>query len=196
RVLGVAQVEVTLQQERTSVDGNAADDNPGQTPPLKTVPTLAEMTRAALNVLDNDPDGLFLMVEGGAIDWASHDHQLGRLIEETMDFVSAIEAVAAWVEANSNWNETLVVITADHETGYLTGPGSNPDWKPVQNNGKGKLPGVEWFTDEHTNSLVPLYVRGAGADAFKKAATHTDPKRGKYLDNTDIGKIIGTLLSK
>jgi alkaline phosphatase len=193
-VVGIPRVAGTLQQDRTSADGNPNDDEPGQTPLLETVPTLAEMARGALNVVDNDPDGFFLMVEGGAIDWAG-GAQLGRMIEETMDFVAAIEAVAAWVDAHSNWNETLVVITADHETGYITGPGSDPDWTPVKNNGKGKMPEVESHGG-HTNSLVPLFVRGLGAEAFEKAASHEDPKRGKYLDSTDIGKTIGALLAK
>lgn len=196
RIVGVAQTESTLQQRRTSVVNDPTKDVPGQTPLIDTVPTLAEMTRAALNVLDNNPNGLFLMVEGGAIDWASHGNQLGRMIEEGNDFVSAIEAVTAWVEANSNWEETLVVVTADHETGYLNGIGSDPTWKAIKNNGKGKMPGAMWYSKGHTNNLVPLYVRGVGADRFKKALVHTDSKRGKYLDNTDIGKIVGALLSE
>ena len=196
RIVGVAQTESTLQQKRTSVVNDPAKDIPGQTPLVATSPTLAEMTSAALNVLDNNPNGLFLMVEGGAIDWASHGNQLGRMIEEGEDFIGAIEAVCAWVEANSNWKETLVVVTADHETGYLNGTGSDPAWRPIKNNGKGKVPGAMWYSKGHTNNLVPLYIRGAGLDRFKKALTHADSKRGKYLDNTDIGKIVGVLLSE
>ena len=196
RVLGVAQVASTLQQKRTSVVNDPAKEVVGQTPLTTTVPTLAEMTRAALNVLDNNPNGLFLMVEGGAIDWASHGNQLGRMIEETTDFIGAIEAVSAWVEANSNWDETLVIVTADHETGYLNGIGSDPQWKPIKGNGKGQMPGAKWFHKSHTNSLVPLYVRGAGQNAFKKVLNHSDPKRGKYLDNTDIAKIVKSLMAQ
>jgi len=194
RVAGVAQVADTLQLDRASSTGKAEQEEPGQSPRLETVPTLAEMTQAALNVLDNDPDGFFLMVEGGAIDWAS-GKQLGRMIEETMDFFAAIDAALAWVETKSSWQETLVVITADHETGYLNGPDSDPDWRPIHNNGKGKTPGAKWCGG-HTNSLVPLFVKGRGAEAFEKAAVHEDPKRGKYLDNTDIGKIIGDAMSR
>jgi alkaline phosphatase len=194
RVAGVAQAEATLQQRRTSAIGKVEDETPGQTPLLENMPTLTEMTRAAINVLDNDPDGFFLMIEGGAIDWASDD-ELGRTIEEVMDFSSAIEAVVSWVEAKSNWRETMVIVTADHETGYLNGPGSDPDWKPIQNNGKGNMPGVKRYAG-HTNSLVPLFVKGPGAEAFEKAAVHEDPKRGEYLDNTDIGKVLAGLLAK
>ncbi len=85
------------------------------------------MTKAALNVLDDDPNGFFIMIEGGAVDWAAHANQSGRLIEEMNDFNKSIEAVIRWIDTNSNWNETLVIITADHETGHLTGPGSGSD---------------------------------------------------------------------
>ncbi len=194
RVLGVAQIESTLQFYRDSSIGDIAAETPGQSPRIETVPTLAEMMMGALNVLDNDPDGFFLMVEGGAIDWASRK-STGRTIEETMDYISAIESAVAWVNTNSNWEETLMVITADHETGYPNGPGSDPEWKPIQNNGQGKLPGLEWYGG-HTRSLVPLFVKGKGSEEFSKAAMKEDPKRGNYLDNTDIGRILGEFLSQ
>ena len=57
-------------------------------PPLPDVPTLQDMALGALNVLDADPDGFFLMIEGGAIDWAAHDNQPGRLIEEVVAFAA------------------------------------------------------------------------------------------------------------
>ncbi len=194
RVLGIPQIADTLQLDRVSVIGNPEAETPGQSPRIETVPTLAEMTSGALNVLDNDPDGFFLMVEGGAIDWAS-GKSLGRTIEETMDYFSAIEAAVAWVNAKSNWQETLMIITADHETGYINGPGSDPERKPIQNNGKGKLPGAAWYAG-HTRNLVPLFVKGNGTEQFVKAAMNDDPVRGKYLDNTDIGRILGELASK
>ncbi len=83
------------------------------------------------------------MVEGGAVDWAAHANQSGRVIEEEIDFNHSVEAVVEWVEKNSNWGETLVIVTGDHETGYLTGPGSDPAWMPLVNNGAGYLPGME-----------------------------------------------------
>jgi len=65
------------------------------------------MTLAALNILDDDPDGLYLMVEGGAVDWANHLNQSGRMIEEAVEFERAVEAVINWVQQNSNWGETF-----------------------------------------------------------------------------------------
>jgi alkaline phosphatase len=64
------------------------------------------MSLGALNVLDDDPDGFFLMIEGGAIDRAAHAYQDGRLIEEQVDFDQTVQAVVDWVQANSNWGET------------------------------------------------------------------------------------------
>ena len=46
------------------------------------------------------------------------------MIEEAIEFERAVEAVLDWVQTNSNWGETLLIVTGDHETGYLTGPGS------------------------------------------------------------------------
>ena len=183
RVLGTAQVYKTLQQNRGG-DDHAA---PFDVPLTQSVPILAEMTAAALNVLDDDPDGFCLMIEGGAIDWASHSNQSGRMIEEEIDFNKAVETVFLWVRANSNWGETLVIVTGDHETGYLTGPGSDPDWEPLVNNGPFVQPGMEWHGGSHTNSLIPFFAKGDAARLFRQAAGGRDPVRGNYLDNTAIG---------
>ena len=76
---GTAQAYTTLQQSRSG-DGQAA---PYAVPLTTTLPDLATMTRGALNVLDSDRDGFFLMIEGGAVDWAAHANQTGRTIEGT-----------------------------------------------------------------------------------------------------------------
>ncbi len=186
RVIGIPQVAGTLQ-ERRSGDGDAA---PFEVPLIESVPTLVEMTRAALNVLDDDPDGLFLMIEGGAVDWAGHRNQPGRTIEEQIDFNRAVDAVVEWVENNSSWDETLLIVTADHETGYLTAGEGVFANVPLRNNGVGKVPGMAWNSGGHTNSLVPLYAEGRGAEAFLKRTIGEDPVRGDYVDNTDIAHVI------
>jgi len=186
RVLGTAQVFETLQQGRS---GDAFAD-PYVVPRIETVPTLAEMTIAALNILDNDPDGLYLMVEGGAVDWASHGNQSGRMIEEAIEFERAVEAVADWVQKNSNWGETLLIVTGDHETGCLWGPGSDPAWMPIVNNGAGNLPGMEWHSTNHTNSLMVLSAKGDAARMFHTYADQYDPVRGRYLDNTEVAMLV------
>jgi alkaline phosphatase len=196
RVVGLARCISTLQYSRSG-DFHA---DPYEVPLNEGVPSLEEMTKAALSVLDNDPDGFFLMIEGGAVDWAGHGNSSGRHIEEEIDFNRSVEAVVDWVEENSGWNETLVVVTGDHETGYLTGPGSGvtpdgPVWNDLVNNGAGNVPGMEWHSGNHTNSLIPFYAKGYGSRWFNKLANETDPVRGPYLDNTELGKLILASLS-
>ena len=196
RVCGVAQMSKTLQYGRAG-DKEAA---PFQVPLVKTVPTLAEMTRAAINVLDDDPDGFCLVIEGGAVDWAGHDNQTGRTIEEQIDFNRAVEAVVQWVEQNSSWDDTLLIVTADHETGYLTAPvptdRATPDASiPLTSNGKGVVPGLKWNSGSHTNCLVPVYARGAAARLLTKLADQQDPKRGAYIDNAEIGEVLHAVIS-
>ena len=186
RVIGVPQVYQTLQQGRS---GDGFED-PYVVPLIATVPTLEEMTMAALNILDDDPDGLFLMVEGGAVDRASHGNQPGRMIEEQIDFERAVEAVVDWVKKNSNWGETLLIVTGDHETGYLTGPGSDPTWEPIVNNGAGILPGMEWHSGSHTNSLMVVSAKGDAARMLKRYADEDDPVRGPYADNTELAMVM------
>jgi len=195
RVLGIPQVRYTLQYDRSG-----EEVKPFQIPFIKHVPNLAEMTKAGLNVLDNNKKGFFLMVEGGAVDWASHDNNTARLIEEEMDFNQAVEAAAEWVETNSSWEETLIIVTADHECGYLQGPGSGGTrqkgesfsqvWKPVQNKGQGNIPGMEWYSGSHSNSLVPIFAKGAGWKYLEKKADEHDLRYGSYLDNAELGKVL------
>ena len=184
RVFGIAQVSKTLQQARSG-----ASPAPHDAPFTERVPALETMTRGALNVLDNDPDGFSLMVEGGAIDWAGAANQRARAIEETMEFTKAVDAVVSWVETNSSWDETLVIVTADHETGYLGGVEADPAWTPLAG-GAGKVPSGAWQSGSHTNQLVPLYANGAGAGTLRTLATGDDPVRGDYLDNTDLGRLV------
>jgi alkaline phosphatase len=201
RVFGLAQVFETLQEKRSG-DHFAT---PYQVPLTQALPTLEEMTNAALNVLDDDPNGFFIMIEGGAVDWAAHSKYSGRLIEEMNDFNRSIKAVIHWVDTNSSWDDTLLIITADHETGYLTGsprrsplakPGPDSGgsvWNDLVNNGPGKLPTMEWHSGSHTNSLVPFFAKGRGAQSFNDTIDGTDPLRGPYIDNTDIANVIFAL---
>ncbi|MDR1443069.1 MAG: alkaline phosphatase [Bifidobacteriaceae bacterium] len=186
RVFGLAQVAETLQYNRPGLAN--ANVLPG-TDPRNEVPALDTMAKGALNVLGQDQDGFFLMIEGGAIDWAGHANQTTRAVEEQLEFNDAVEAVDAWVNENSSWEETLVIITADHETGYLSGPGADPNWTPMTGQA-GQLPNVSWHSGNHTNSLVPVFAKGAGSELLVQRAASWDTVRGAYLDNTDIGKTL------
>ncbi len=80
--------------------------------------TLAEVTQAAINRLQDDSDGFFIMVEGGKIDWACHANDAKAAITDTIAFDAAVgEALAFY---NEHPNETLIVVTGDHETGGLS----------------------------------------------------------------------------
>jgi len=199
RVLGIPQVAQTLQYDRTG-----REEKPFQVPFNKNVPNLAEFTRAALNVLDNNEKGFFLMIEGGAVDWAAHDNNTARMMEEEMDFNGAVEAAVEWVVQKSNWSETLIMVTADHECGYLWGANSggirtNAEplekvWKPVVNKGKGNIPEMQWYSGSHTNSPVPIFAKGGGWKSLQKAADEYDYRYGSFLDNAKLGKCLLDLL--
>jgi alkaline phosphatase len=82
--------------------------------PNRTVPTLKEMAMKALDVLSKNDKGFFLMIEGGQIDWAAHNHDAGTLLHEMLKFDDTIKYVLEWVK---NRQDTLLIISADHETG-------------------------------------------------------------------------------
>ncbi|MGC5617435.1 alkaline phosphatase [Georgenia sp. Z1491] len=186
-VMGFAQAWTTTQEAR----GDGESDVPFEDPFIETVPELSEMTLGALNVLDNASDeGFFLAVESGAIDWSSELNAPARAIEETITLNETVEAISDWVETHSSWDETMVVVTADHEAGYITGPDSDPAWTPMVSNGVGELPDHEWHRLAHSNHLVPFFAIGAGSEAFHARATGEDPVRGSYLDNADIGQVM------
>ncbi|MBN1536923.1 MAG: alkaline phosphatase [Anaerolineales bacterium] len=185
-------------------------------------PTLPQMTSAALKVLSRNPEGFVLMVEGGAIDWACHADNMDLMIGEAIDFNNAVQTVIDWVDDPTNestWQNTLVIVTADHETGYLntfynqfpnqppthvtnatlalektiSGTGLRASWDDANLNDlidDGENVYWAWNTTGHTNSLVPLYAKGFGAAYFNIFNTMGDPERGRYLDNTHIYQVM------
>ncbi len=77
-------------------------------------PTLAEMTSKALELLSQDPDGFFLMVESGQIDWCGHNNDAGSMLQELLRLDAAVRVIYEWAKDR---DDTVVVLTADHETG-------------------------------------------------------------------------------
>jgi alkaline phosphatase len=188
RVLGIAKAHSATHYGRDMAKG---ETKPLTQPFNENVPSLEEMTMAALNVLSKNPEGFFVMIEGGAVDWAGHDNRLGRMIEEQMDFNKAVEAAVRWVEEHSSWEETLIIVTSDHETGYLTGPDHPKEIKQaVQNRGAGNLPAAKWNSENHTNKLVPFYAKGPGTYIFKLLADERDPVRGQFIQNSEVAAAI------
>ena len=184
----VPRVGQTLQQQRAP--RQEAKTAPPDSHPLNPgLPTLRDLALAALNGVDDDPDGFFLMIEGGAVDWAMHDNQLGRVVEEMADFHNTIESMCEILDDGArgyDWSNTLVVVTADH--------------------GPGVLPGHKWHSDSHSNQPVPVFVRGPGAARFAEiptlpdANTTTGPDRAEhferapYFHQAEIGRVLLGLL--
>ena len=84
----------------------------------KTDLTLSEITRAGINILTKDPEkGFFFMIEGGSIDWACHSNDAATVIHEVQDLDKAIGVAYEFYQQHPD--ETLIVVTADHETGGL-----------------------------------------------------------------------------
>lgn len=79
--------------------------------------TLQEMTEAALSVLEKDPDGFFMMVEGGNIDWAAHANDGATVVKEILNFQNAIDVAYRFYTEHPD--DTLIIITADHDTGGM-----------------------------------------------------------------------------
>lgn len=127
---------------------------------------LPEATSLALRNLKNE-DGFFLMVEGSQIDFACHDKDSTYLINEMNDFNNTINVVLEFAEENPN---TLVIVTADHETGGLTIV--DPDENYTKTN-------LHFSNGSHTPLLVPIFAFGPEANRFTG-----------IMDNTDIFKKI------
>ena len=159
--------------------------NPGETDTqfiareIDQNPTLDDLTKAALSVLGKDPDGFWLMVEAGDIDWAAHDNNIDNLIGTVLDFDKAIGSTIEWINQNGGWADNQLIITADHDH-YLTLNGDYPTL--VRNlgaeqlttidtiSGSGQFWGTsatdkyEWGT--HTNRPVPVYYQGVDSETL------------------------------
>ena len=81
---------------------------------LEENPVLSDMAAAAIQVLAKNPKGFWLMVEAGDVDWANHDNNIDSSIGAVLSGDAAVKTVTDWVEANSNWTESMVIVTADH----------------------------------------------------------------------------------
>ena len=77
-------------------------------------PTLSDMTVAALDVLSSRSDRFWLMVEAGDVDWANHSNNIDNSIGAVLSGDSAFKSVTGWIEANGGWDDTVVLVTADH----------------------------------------------------------------------------------
>ena len=126
-------------------------------------PTQKEMTESALNFLSSntqDCSGFFLMSEGSQIDWAAHDNDAVEMINEYRDFDNTIRVMMDFVSKDK---ETLLIVTADHETGGLQ----------IMSEEDNKVK-VKWGTGRHTGMPVGVYAYGPGAHLFTGTMDNTD----------------------
>jgi alkaline phosphatase len=129
KILGLfhgAEMTSRYDRMRALAGINAAKEAVGDFPDQ---PTLEFMTQVALNVLSRDSDGFFLMVEAGSIDRELHRLDPGRAIYETIEFDKAIGVARAWA-AERGHEETLILVTSDHETSGLAITGVNENGRP------------------------------------------------------------------
>ncbi len=133
----------------------------------------------ALELLGGDgrrsDDGFVLMVEGSQIDWAGHDNRPQTLLAELRDFERAVAVAMDFADTHPG---TLVVVTADHETGGLTLPSNDADFRRSESGLR-----YAFSTDGHTGTLVPLYLYGTGAECING-----------ILDNTELAQRLISLL--
>lgn len=115
---------------------------------------LPEGVKTALKTLSQDEDGFFLMVEGSQIDFACHAGDSVWMVDETVDFSKAVQVALDFAKADGN---TLVVVTADHETGGLTLIDPQGHYSNVSFN---------YSTRSHTCLPVMIYAYGPGGELF------------------------------
>jgi len=129
-------------------------------------PTLAEMADKAISMLSADKDGFFVMIEGGQIDWKCHANDAPGAVKQVLDFDAAVGKALDFARKHK---DTLVIVTADHETGGLSILGS-------EEGGSGFTPA--FATKSHSAVNVPLFAFGPGSEIFDGVMENTDvPKR-------------------
>jgi len=160
------------------------------------VPSLAEMTQAALNNLAPSPEGFFLLVEGGRVDHAAHGNDALALIHDQLAFDEAIETVLAFTDRHP---DTLVIITTDHGTGgiQLNGVGDEDfEGAPAYSGTNDAFRRLEKFTatQEATLARVKGQPKQAQLDALV-ASTGLDFKPAELAKVTDV-KTFQALVAK
>ena len=128
---------------------------------------LPKSTSIAVDFLSTGEAGYFLMVEGSQIDWAGHGNQVESMKAEVNDFERTINEVMDYAEKNG---ETLVIVTADHETGGFTLGAQG------ENDGYGDYSLIEptFASTNHSAALVPVFAFGPGAENFMGVYENTE----------------------
>ena len=123
---------------------------------------LPKATKTAMNILSNNKKGFFLMVEGSQIDWGAHDNNADFVTSEVIDFDKAIGNALEFAQDDGN---TLVIVTADHETGGMTIVDGNYNAGTIT---------ACFSTTNHTGIMVPVFAFGPGAEIFQGIQENTE----------------------
>lgn len=134
---------------------------------------LARASMKGISLMNQNRNGFFMMIEGSQLDDYGHFNQLDLLMKETLDFDQTVGEVMKWAAKDG---ETLVVVTADHETGGLTLVNGNKDEGRVE---------CCFSTKDHSGAMVPVYAFGPGAENFTG-----------IFENTDVFKKIKKLMTE
>jgi len=123
---------------------------------------LPQATNIALAKLSRNKNGFFIMIEGSQIDWGGHANDIQYVVSEMIDFDKAVGEAFRFADENPG---TLVIVTADHETGGLSILNGNITTGELQAN---------FGTMEHTPVMVPVFAYGTGADIFAGVYENTE----------------------
>ncbi|WP_035334476.1 alkaline phosphatase [Dokdonia sp. PRO95] len=130
---------------------------------------LYDATQLGIKKLSQNKKGFFLMVEGSQVDWGGHNNDSEYLISELIDFDTVIGQVLDYAEKDGN---TLVIVTADHETGGFTLASKAGDYNTIE---------PSFSTGGHSATMVPVFAYGPGASEFmgiyENTAIHTKMKK-------------------
>lgn len=145
----ISKIKVTPNQKFAFL---TADDDP--LPKLQGRHYLEEAAMLTINQLSqNSEEGFFAMIEGSQIDWGGHANKADYIISELLDFDKTIGAALDWAIADKN---TLVIVTADHETGGFAINGGTMDSLETA-----------FTSDYHTGDLIPVFAYGPGSENFR-----------------------------
>jgi alkaline phosphatase len=123
---------------------------------------LPDATEMAISMLDKNDKGFFIMIEGSQIDWGGHGNDTSYMINEIVDFDNAVGKALAFAEKDG---ETLVIVTADHETGGFGIVGGNISTGDVKG---------AFLTKDHTATMVPVFAFGPGCEVFTGVQDNSD----------------------
>ncbi len=170
--LGDFEILRTLEELSTSKKGKVGFYFQGQRPGDERPQPLSSALKNVLNFLDGKEKPFFLMVEGANIDSYGHMNDIGGVINESIAFDKAVSEALKFADTHEN---TLVIITADHETGGLTLPQGNVSKNEIE---------ADFTTDDHTGIFVPIFAYGPRSNYFQ----------GVYGNNEVFRKILTSVV--